>query len=237
MDGALVEEGWIIGDVEAVFALPVHVRHYVAPTARYAALASGELGRPVRAELSQSRMALPRLFHFSEAGDIDAFDPKPVQVPTERKPGEEWLNGSLVWAVDELRQATYTFPRDCPRILLWLTDTTNEADREAWWGDRSCSMIAHVEWRWLDRIRDQVLFRYELPAETFLSTSDDWMWVSKQSVEPVAVERLDDLLGALRAQGVELRVMESLGPLRAVWDSSLHASGIRLRNAHDSLLA
>jgi hypothetical protein len=30
---------------------------------------------------------------------------------------------------------------------------------------------------------------------------------------------------------VELRVMESLLPLRGVWDSSLHASGIRLRNA------
>jgi hypothetical protein len=35
----------------------------------------------------------------------------------------------------------------------------------------------------------------------------------------------------LRSSGVELRVLDRLTPLRGVWDSSLHASGIRLRNA------
>ena len=182
-------------------------------------------------------MALSRLFHFSERGDIDSFRPKPVDVPSERTPGEEWLNGSLVWAVDELRQATYLFPRDCPRILLWPTEATSADDLDAWWGDRSCSMIAHIEWEWLDRLRAQVLFRYELPAETFLPTSDEWMWVSKQTVEPIAVERLDNLLAALRLQGVELRLIESLLPLQAVWDSTLHASGIRLRKAQGWLPA
>jgi hypothetical protein len=185
----------------------------------------------VQVGLSQSSVAPPRLFHFSESGDIGTFHPKPVDVPSERDPGEEWLNGPLVWAVDELRQATYLFPRDCPRILLWPTEATSESDLDTWWGDRTRSMIANVEWRWLERIRDQALHRYELPAETFCSTSDEWMWVSKQAVTPIAVEPLGDLLRALRAQGVELRVMESLVPLRAVWDSTLHASGIRLRNA------
>ncbi len=42
--------------------------------------------------------------------------------------------------------------------------------------------------------------------------------------------RIPDLLGALAAAGVELRMMHSLHPLRGVWDTSLHASGIRLRN-------
>lgn len=181
--------------------------------------------------MSQSGMAPQRLFHFSEAGDIEAFHPKPVDVPSERGPGNEWLNGPLVWAVDELRQATYLFPRDCPRILIWPTDATTSVDRVAWWGDRTCSMLAHVEWSWIDRVRDQVLYRYELPAATFRPTSDEWMWVSRESVQPIAVERLDDLFEALRAQGVELRIMESLLPLRSIWDSSLHASGIRLRNA------
>jgi Family of unknown function (DUF6886) len=182
-------------------------------------------------------MALPRLFHFSEAGDIHSFHPRPVNVRSERKPDEMWLNGPLVWAVDEDRQATYLFPRDCPRILLWPTDATSGDDLEAWWGKRTCSMIANVEWTWFERLRDQVLFRYELPADTFLPTSDEWMWVSKQSVEPIAVDRLDDLLAALRAREVELRLMESLHPLRDVWGSTLHASGIRLRNAHGWLPA
>lgn len=92
-------------------------------------------------------------------------------------------------------------------------------------------MIAHVEWRWLERIRDQVLFRYELPAEAFRQTADEWMWVSDKEVTAVAVEPIDSLLGALQNLGVELRIMESLIPLRSVWQSSVHASGIRLRNA------
>ena len=40
---------------------------------------------------------------------------------------------------------------------------------------------------------------------------------------------------SLAAQGVELRAMESLLPLKDVWSTSLHASGIRLRNARDWL--
>jgi hypothetical protein len=37
----------------------------------------------------------------------------------------------------------------------------------------------------------------------------------------------------LREQGVELRVSESLVSLRKLWQTSLHVSGIRLRNARD----
>jgi hypothetical protein len=35
----------------------------------------------------------------------------------------------------------------------------------------------------------------------------------------------------MASAGVELRVMERLTPLRHVWSTSLHASGVRLRNA------
>ena len=145
-----------------------------------------------------------------------------------------WLNGPLVWAVTEERQAAYLFPRDCPRILLWLTPETTEADREQWWGDRDVEMIACVEWRWLEAICSTALVRYELPVDGFRAVDgDDWMWVSDQEVEPVAVETHDDLLGALSDRSVELRFMASLRPLTDVWSTSLHASGIRLRNAHD----
>jgi hypothetical protein len=40
-----------------------------------------------------------------------------------------------------------------------------------------------------------------------------------------------DLLSALQAADVDLHVLPDLLPLKGVWDSSLHASGIRLRNA------
>lgn len=172
-----------------------------------------------------------RLFHFSDDPCIEVFVPRPVRVPSVRPEGEDWLNGPLVWAVDDQRQATYLFPRDCPRILLWPTDSTTEADRAKWWGERACRMIAHVEWAWLERIRTASLHRYELPAGAFEPLEDEWMWVSRETVRPVRTGPCGNLLDALAAEQVELRVMESLVPMRDVWSSSLHASGIRLRNA------
>jgi hypothetical protein len=172
-----------------------------------------------------------RLFHFSDDPSIVRFVPQGVRVPSEREPGMEWLNGPLVWAVDERREATYLFPRDCPRVLLWLTPTTTDEDRERWWGARSCSMIGHIEWRWLRRLETATIHRYELPTESFEPVEEGWMWVSREQVEPLGMESFSDLPRALADRGVELRVMEDLAPLRDVWSTSLHASGIRLRNA------
>jgi hypothetical protein len=172
-----------------------------------------------------------RLFHFSDAGDIVRFVPRPVLVPSVRPPGRDWLNGPLVWAIDEARQPLYLFPRDCPRILLYPTPTTTPEDRAHWWGGRTCRMIAHIEWAWFERFRTARLFRYELPLAAFEDLDDAGMWVARGEVEPIGVETLDDLPAALAEQGVELRLMDSLVALRGVWETSLHASGIRLRNA------
>lgn len=172
-----------------------------------------------------------RLFHFSEDAGLARFAPRPVRVPAVRPAGREWLNGPLVWAIDEDHQAFYLFPRDCPRILLMPRPTTSAEDRERWWGDRTCSMIAHIEWAWFERFRAGRLYRYELPAAAFEDLHDAGMWVSRRAVEPIAVEVIDDLPAALAAANVELRLMHSLVPLKGVWDTSLHASGIRLRNA------
>lgn len=172
-----------------------------------------------------------RLFHFSEDPAIEVFVPRPVAVPAPRPPGQAWLNGPLVWAVSEERQATYLFPRECPRILLWPTPETTAEDEAAWWAGRTSRMIACTEWGWLHAMGSTVLHRYELPAASFRAVDGDWMWVSEKPVEPLAVERLDDLLGALAREDVELRLMPTLAPLAGVWSTTLHASGIRLRNA------
>ncbi len=172
-----------------------------------------------------------RLFHFSDDGEIARFVPRPVLVPSVRPAGRDWLNGPLVWAIDEARQPLYLFPRDCPRILLYPTPTTTDEDHALWWGGRSCRMIAHVEWAWFERLRTARLYRYELPLAAFEDLGDTGMWVARGEVEPLGVEILDDLPAALAEQGVELRLMDSLVALKGVWDTSLHASGIRLRNA------
>ncbi|WP_421933707.1 DUF6886 family protein [Phenylobacterium sp.] len=172
-----------------------------------------------------------RLFHFSDDPGIECFVPRPVRVPSARPPGRDWLNGPLVWAIDETTQPLYFFPRDCPRILLWETPATTPADRQRWFGASAARMIAHVEWAWLERLKRETLYRYELPSETFEDLADAGMWVSRRAVTPLAVETLTDLPAMMAAHGVELRLVESLVPLRPVWSSSLHASGVRLRHA------
>lgn len=174
-----------------------------------------------------------RLFHFSEDPNIPRFEPRPVRVPSERAPGRSWLNGPLVWAIEEAYQAMYLFPRDCPRIVVFRRADSTLNDVAAWFGTRDSSAIAHVEWQWLDRIATTALYRYDLPAETFEDLDDAGMHVSRTAVVPLGVDVLAHPLNALRDAGVELRVMHRLTSLRTAWDTSLHVSGIRLRNALD----
>jgi hypothetical protein len=154
-----------------------------------------------------------------------------VRVPSPRAAGRDWLNGPLVWAIEAAWQAMYLFPRDCPRIVLWRAPHTTGEDLDRWWGGRDCTAIAHIEWAWLERVRTAVIHRYELPVTPFEDLDDAGMWVARTPVKPIGREILDDLTAEMRAIGVELRVMERLTPLRGVWDTSLHASGVRLRNA------
>jgi uncharacterized protein DUF6886 len=174
-----------------------------------------------------------RLFHFSDDPGITRFVPRSVQVPSERGPGTEWLNGPLVWAIDDWHQPMYLFPRDCPRILIWGTAQCTRTDKERWLGESDARIVAHIEQTWFETVQRAVVERYELPSEDFESLDDAGMWVSRTDVMPLARLTLQDLPSALRDQNVELRVLESLSPLRDAWSSSLHVSGIRLRNARN----
>ena len=172
-----------------------------------------------------------RLFHFSDQAGLQRFEPRPVAIASERAPGRAWLNGPLVWAIDDWHQPMYLFPRDCPRILLWPVAATTREDLRRWWSGRGARMIAHIEWSWFDALKTARLFRYEFQPTFFEDLDDAGMWVSRQAVEPIGVEVITDLPAALRDSGVELRIMDDLTPLRDVWTTTLHASGIRLRNA------
>jgi hypothetical protein len=141
-----------------------------------------------------------RLFHFSEDDSIDRFKPRSVRVPSQRPLGLEWLNGPLIWAIDDWHQPLYLFPRDCPRILIWCKTGTTKRDADRYIGDTKARIVAYIEESWLETLKTQSLYRYELP--TLLKDSDG-----------------------------ELRVLDILTSLREVWSSTLHASGIRLRNA------
>ena len=171
------------------------------------------------------------LFHFSEDAAIESFTPRPVLVPSRRPPGGEWLNGPLIWAIDDWHQPMYLFPRDCPRILIWRTAGTIAEDTERYWGTGDSRMIAFVERSWVARLRSGSICRYELPAETFVSLQDAGMWVSKTTVRPLRMEMITDMPAALQVHDVELRPTDNLLGLKDFWGTSLHVSGIRLRNA------
>ncbi|MCC7365451.1 MAG: hypothetical protein IT303_13880 [Dehalococcoidia bacterium] len=168
--------------------------------------------------------APPRLFHFSEDPHIPRFEPRAAPAHPALAPA--------VWAVDELHAPAYTFPRDCPRILLWRTPETTDADWRRWAGNTAAPFVAFVEWDALRQLRETALYRYALPPGTFGPLpGDPWMWVSHEPVTPLGVEPVGDLLDAIAADGTELRFVPSLAPLHGAWESTVHFSGIRLRNS------
>jgi hypothetical protein len=164
------------------------------------------------------------LFHFSEDPRIERFVPHiPATNPTQ---------APAVWAIDEAHAPLYWFPRDCPRVTAWPRD---DAERQAFEAafTTTAPRVHAIEARWLDRLRAAELFRYDLPAETFVPwTEASGQWISRAEVVPLAVEPVGDLLAAHERAGIELRVVDSLWPVRALaisdrWDFSI----VRMSNA------
>jgi hypothetical protein len=167
-----------------------------------------------------------RLFHFSEDPNITRFDP---HVPAHRR--EEGLE-PLVYAIDEARVAMYYFPRDCPRACFWPGPETTAADRGRFYAGVTASRVIAIESAWLERVRACVLYRYEMPAESFVLVDDDaGHWHSRETVVPLSVEPVGDLLQAIVDAGAELRVVPTLRELwPAIVASTMRYSGTRLRN-------
>jgi hypothetical protein len=165
------------------------------------------------------------LYHFSEEPGIAVFEPRVAPSSTLGEP--------VVWAIDDRRQVMYFFPRDCPRTCFWPGAHTTDADRERFFRGVDARMIIAVESAWLERIRTTTLYRYTMPPETFEPGDESaGHWISRQAVTPIAVERIDDLLGAIVKEDVELRITGSLVELwKSVIQSTLDFSGTRLRNA------
>jgi hypothetical protein len=127
----------------------------------------------------------------------------------------------------------YFTPRDCPRACFWPGEQTTSEDRARWFGNVDARMVIAIESGWLDRLRTATLYRYTMPERSFTPRGDgSGHWASAATVIPSAVEPMSDLLGALVASGVELRITPSLIELwKDVIQSSLQFSGTRLSNA------
>jgi hypothetical protein len=161
------------------------------------------------------------LFHLSEDGGIERFDPRP----------SDYTSYPAVWAISADRMGNYLVPRDCPRVTYYAGPKTTTEDVERFLVG-SNSVVA-VEAGWLERIRRGRLFCYHLPPETFecLDACAGY-FVSRIPVIPERIEVFDDLISELLKREVELRFVPELWTLRdAVVASTLEFSIIRMRNA------
>jgi hypothetical protein len=172
-------------------------------------------------------MSTMTLQHFSDRPDIEVFHPHVAK--TSRNQAE-----AFVWAIDDWHAPMYYVPRDCPRACFWVGERTSAHDRERWLNGLAPRFVMVVEATWIERINRAQLFRYVMPESSFVPTDDDsGHFVSRDSIRPLRVEAISDLIGAILAADVELRIVERIGPMwrRVHQASTLHFSGTRLRNA------
>jgi hypothetical protein len=165
------------------------------------------------------------LWHVSEDPTIEVFHPQQSELHA--------LDEPLVWAVDTRYWWLYWFPRDCPRACFNAKEDTTDEDVARWLdGDRT-RQVSVIQSIWLERFRSARVYAYRLPPETF----EPWdkFFVSRETVVPLELVELGDLVERHEKAGIDLRTERDL--LR-LWDdviaSSLDYSGIRLRNAASS---
>ena len=82
-------------------------------------------------------------------------------------------------------------------------------------------------------MRAATVFAYRLPKDRFEPHPEvGGYWISRDAVEPTAIEPADDLVVRHERAAIELRVLPSIWPLwNDVAASTLEFSGMRLRNA------
>jgi hypothetical protein len=170
---------------------------------------------------------MQRLFHISDAPDIARFDPRPANAFDSR------IVGAAVWAIDEEHLPNYLVPRDCPRVTYVCDVQTSTADRQQFFGASKAKRVVAIEARWLQRAMTTPIYLYEMPPDTFECIDvHAGHYISRQSLIPRAIRRIDNALSEMLKHDVELRVVRDLLALHeAVAKSTLSFSSTRLRNA------
>ncbi|QHT62199.1 hypothetical protein GXP70_20915 [Paenibacillus lycopersici] len=165
------------------------------------------------------------LYHFSEEPDIQAFEPRIIYNQTNEP--------AKVWTIDAFHAPHYYFPRDCPRVCIWPKEDTTAGDAEKFFGMSGTKRMVAIESGWFERVRTGTIYRYAFDPQDFeLHEPNAGYYIATQTVKPLDVVRINDLLAAILQEGIELRVTPSLMLLRdAVAASTVNFSMIRMRNA------
>ena len=168
---------------------------------------------------------MPQLLHFSEDPHIKVFRP--------HVPASSPENPPMVWAVDEAHAPGFWFPRQAPRACCWSAGKPLTEVGRSLLGIGAISRMHAIEGSWLERLRACRMFVYRFDAAAFRVHNDDAGYYStKETIEPLSVEPLGDLLALHAAANIELRIVPNLWPIiDAIVASGLEFSIIRKANA------
>ena len=166
---------------------------------------------------------MPHLLHFSEDPDIKVFKPHVPASSPDIAP--------MVWAVDAAHAPGFWFPRMAPRACCWrgekpLTDLGREL--------LGNSMRMHaMERAWLEPMRSCRMYVYRFDSTPFSTQNTDAGYYStRETIKPLSVATVGDLLELHAQAGIELRIVENLWPtIDAILESGLEFSIIRKMNA------
>ena len=170
-----------------------------------------------------------RLFHVSEDNTIKVFIPRAAPTANGN------VSGEAVWAIDEDHLAHYLVPRDCPRIALRASAETTMEDRIKFFPDKHERVLA-VEFGWYSKIKSGKLYIYELPVDGFeYVDSIAGYAIARQSVVPVAMIEVTNLVEEIIRRGYKLRLLPNLQALHdQALASTVQYSILRMRNAAKS---
>lgn len=168
-----------------------------------------------------------RLFHVSDDPAIPIFKPRPSPSSFEK------IKGDVVFAITEKLLHNYLLPRDCPRVSFYAGPATSQHDADHFLGTAAAPYVLAIEKAWLQKIREAVIYLYELPSAPFeLLDECAGYYITYDEVKPIGMRAIPDIMHELSTRNIELRFVDSLWPLAdAVVVSSLQYSCIRMRNA------
>lgn len=167
------------------------------------------------------------LYHFSEDPSIELFRPHVAKTSAIQ-------DEALVWAIDDWHAPMYFVPRDCPRVCFWAGPNTTPEDRNRWLQLPEPRFMMVVETNWIERIRSARVYRYTMPEVSFAPVGNArGTYISRETMAPLRVDPVGDLLAAIAGADVQLRDLARIGLLwkQVHLDSTLAHSGIRLLNA------
>ena len=164
------------------------------------------------------------LLHFSEDPDITVFRPHvPASSPD---------NPPLVWTVDEEHAPGFWFPRQCPRACCWSIGKKLTKIGATLLGANT--RMHAIENGWLERMRTckVYVYRFDPAPFTIHQVPEAGYWATTETVTPLSVELIGDLLALHAKADIELRIVPNLWPvIDAIIASGLEFSISRSKNA------